>query len=231
MNFREHIELLKRKLREHDPSEFSSVWLLKYVPTTYRFIRKNVRTEIDQIDWDQVTAALPRRYQKRWMRYRRTARTPYENRDELEMVLGKYRDTLYVFIASASPEEEQVRHKIAVALVRLSQRGNVLATQELVHLLRFTVEDWIDRYFSLRRWRGAESDIDGAIEGCIRRYRYTGTFFGYLFKTLEYSAYGLKPFHSLDEYLPGTDMRRVEVVGQDPESGETRVSGQIAVMR
>ena len=231
MNFWEHIKVLTRKLREHDPSEFSSIWLLRYVPTTYRFIRKNVRTETDQIDWDQVTAALPRRYQKRWMRYRRTARTPYENRDELDMILGKYRDTLYVFIASASPEEEQLRHKIAVALVRLSQRGNVLANQELVHLLRFTVEAWIDRYFSLRRWRGAESDIDGAIEGCIRRYRYTGTFFGYLFKTLEYSAYGLKPLHSLDDFLPGTKMRRAEVVGRDPESGETRLYGQIAVIR
>jgi hypothetical protein len=165
------------------------------------------------------------------MRYRRTARTPYENRDELDKVLGKYRDTLYVFIASSSLKEDQVRHRVAVALVRLSQRGNVLATQELVHLLRFTVEDWIDRYFSLRRWRGAESELDGAIEGCIRRYRYTGTFFGYLFKTLEYSAYGLKPFHSLDDFLPGTDRRRAEVVGRDPESGETRLYGQIAGMR
>jgi hypothetical protein len=231
MNFWEHIKLLERKLREHDPPEFSSLWLLKYAPATYRFISKNVRTEIDEIDWDRVTAALPRRYQKRWMRYRRTARTPYENRDEFEKVLGKYRDNLYVFIASSSPEEEQLRHKITVALVRLSQRGNVLATRELVNLLRFVVDEWMDRYFSLRRWRGAESEIDGAIEGCIRRYRYTGTFFGYLFKTLEYSAYGLKPLHSLDECLPGTDMRRAEVVGQDPESGETKVYGQLAFIR
>ena len=231
MNFWEHIKLLKRKLREHDPPEFSSLWLSRYAPTTYRFICKNVRTEIDEIDWDRVTVALPRRYQKRWMRYRRTARTTYENRDELEKVLGKYRDKLYVFIASSHPEEEQLRHKLTVALVRLSQRGNGLATKELVHLLRFMVDEWIDRYFSLRRWRGAECEIDGAIEGCIRRYRYTGTFFGYLFKTLEYSAYGLRPFHSLDEFLPGTDMRRAEVVGQDPESGEARVYGQIAFIR
>ena len=84
------------------------------------------------------------------------------------------------------------------------------------------VDDWIDRYYFLRRWRGAESEIDAAIEGCIRRYRYTGTFFGYLFKTLEYSANALKPFYSLDDYLPGTDMRRAEVVGQDPESDEIK---------
>ena len=225
MNFREHITLLKRTLREHDPPEFSSTWLLKYAPTTYRFISKNLRTEIDQIDWDRVTVALPRRYQKRWIGYRRRARNTYENREELERVLGGYRDKLYVFIAHSKAKEKQLQHQITVALLRLSQKGNALATRELVNLLRFAVDEWIDRYFSLRRWRGAESEIDGAIEGCIRRYRYTGTFFGYLFKTLEYSAYRLKAFHSLDDYLPGTDLRRAGVVGLDPERGRIRVYG------
>ena len=225
MNFREHITLLRRTLREHDPPEFSSTWLVRYAPAAYRFISKNVRTEIDQIDWDRVTVALPRRYQKRWIRYRRRTRNSYENREELERVLGKYRDQLYVFIANSNEKEKRLQHQITVALVRLSQKGNALATKELVNLLRFTVNEWIDRYFSLCRWRGAESEIDGAIEGCIRRYRYTGTFFGYLFKTLEYSAYGLKPFHSLDDYLPGTGMRRAEVVGLDPERGRIKMYG------
>ncbi len=156
------------------------------------------------------------------MRYRRRPRKEYENAAEIEKVLGKYHDKLYVFITASNEKERRLRDRITIALVRVAQKGNVLAMKELVGHLRYGVDEWIDRYFFMRRWRGVESEIDGAIEGCIRRYRYTGTFFGYLFKTLEYSANRLKPFHSLDDYLPGTDMRRAEVVGQDAETGEIK---------
>jgi hypothetical protein len=36
---------------------------------------------------------------------------------------------------------------------------------------------------------------------CIRLYRYTGTFLGYLYKTLEYSALGKPPLHSLNDKM------------------------------
>jgi hypothetical protein len=225
MNFRECIKLLRRALDEKNPQEFSSSWVLQNTPSAYRFISKNVRNEIGQIDWDKITVALLRRYQKRWMRYRRKVRKAYENQEELEKVLGKHRDKLYLFIAASNDKENRLRHRITIALVRISQKGNVLATRELVDLLRYMVDEWIDKYFFMRRWRGAESEIAPAIEGCIRRYRYTGTFFGYLFKTFEYSANRLKPFYSLDGYLPGTDMRLSEIVGQDPETGEVKTYG------
>ncbi|MBI5306359.1 hypothetical protein HZB04_02130 [Candidatus Wolfebacteria bacterium] len=212
-------------IRNKNPPEFSSVWILRNSPSIYRFISKNVRSEIDQIDWDIVTVALIRRYQHRWMRYRRRPRKEYENQAEVEKIIGKYRDKLYVFIALSNDKEERLRHRITIALVRVAQKGNVLATKELVGHLRYIVDEWIDRYFFLRRWRGAESEIDEAIEGCIRRYRYTGTFFGYLFKTMEYSANALKPFYSLDGYLPETDMRLSEVIGQDAENGEIKTYG------
>ncbi len=222
MDFKECVRILKRNLYEKNPSEFSSSWIVKYAPLVYRFIFKNVRTEINQIDWDKVTIALPRKYQKRWIRYRRRPRKEYENRDEVEKIFSKYRNKLYVFIAVSDEKEKRLQHKITIALVRISQKGNVLATKELIILLRYIVDEWIDRYFFLRRWRGAESEISRAIGGCVRRYQYTGTFFGYLFKTLEYSANGLKPFYSLDDYLPGTDMRRIETISQDPDSGEIK---------
>jgi hypothetical protein len=225
MNFRECIGTLNRTLREKNPPEFSSAWILKNNPSAYHFIYKNVRNEVGGIDWDRVTAALSRRYQRRWMRYRRKPRKEYENPDELEKVLGKHHEKLYIFIAISSKKEDKLRHRITIALVRVAQKGNVLAMQKLVELLRYMVDEWINKYFFLRRWQGAESEIDDAIAGCIRRYRYTGTFFGYLFKTLEYSANRLKPLYSLDGYLPGTDMRLSEIVGQDPESGEIKVYG------
>ncbi len=225
MDFRECIKILNKALREKNPREFSSWWIVQHAPSVYRFITKHVRTETDDIDWDKITVSLPRRYQHRWIRYRRKPRKEYENPAELEKFIGKYRDRLYVFIATSNEKEKRLQHKITIALVRISQKGNTLATHELVGLLRYMVDEWIDKYFFLRRWRGAESEIDGAIEGCIRRYKYTGTFFGYLFKTLEYSANALKPFHSLDDNLRGTDMKLAEIVGQDPESGEIKTYG------
>ena len=224
MNFRQCIRLLNQKLHEKNPSEFSSSWILKHASAAYRFISKNVRNDVGDIDWDKVTVALPRRYQKQWTRFRRKSKKVYENPAELEKAIGKHREKLYVFIATTNDKEKRLQHRITISLVRLSQKGNILATQELVGLLRYTVDEWIDRYFFLRRWRAAESEINGAIEGCIRRYRYTGTFFGYLFKTFEYAAYGLK-VTSLDDYLPGTDMRRSETIGQDPETGEIKMYG------
>lgn len=223
MNFKQCVGIINRTLHDKNPSEFSSSWILRYTPSAYRFIFKNVRTEIDQIDWDKVTIALNRRFQHRWMRYRHKPRKEYEDRAEVKKVLNKYRDKLYVFIAASNEKEIKLRHKITIALTRVAQKGNSLAVRELVDLLRYIVDEWIDRYYFLRRWRGAESEIDGKIEGCIYRYRYTGTFFGYLFKTLEYSANGLKPFHSLDDYLPRTEMRMSEIIGQDAESGEIKI--------
>lgn len=225
MDFRGCIKILGRTLKEKNPPEFSSAWIMQNAPSAYRFIYKNVRSEIG-LDWDKVTINLNRRYQRRWTRYRRKPRRTYEDPNEFERVLGKYRDKLYIFIATSNEKEKRLRHRITISLVRVAQKGNVLAMKELVDLLRYMVDEWIDRYFFLRRWRGAESEIDGKIEGCIHRYRYTGNFFGYLFKTMEYSANALRPFHSLDNYLPGTEMRLSEIVGQDPESGEIKVYGR-----
>ncbi len=198
----------------------SSSWIAKHVPAACRFISNNIRTELNLIDWDRVTITLSRKYQKRWRLHGYRSRKTYEDEAELDKVLSVYRDKLYVFIAMSNKKEEGLRHQIAIALVRVSQKGNVLATQRLVGLLRYIVDEWIDQHFFLRRWRGAESEIDGVIEGCILRYRYTGTFFGYLFKTFEYKACRLNAFLSLDDYLPRTDRRIVDIVGQGSASGE-----------
>ena len=72
-------------------------------------------------------------------------------------------------------------------------KGNVIAKEEVIKLLQFTVYDWIENSPKLFSWQGYESLIQNRIESCIRCYRYSGTFIGYLFKTLEYAGRGLKP--------------------------------------
>ena len=62
--------------------------------------------------------------------------------------------------------------------------------------------------------------IQECIEGCIRRYRYSGSFIGYLFKTLEYAGRGLRPIvaYSLDDRLYSGGIRKVARVALNPET-------------
>jgi len=58
----------------------------------------------------------------------------------------------------------------------------------------------------------AGKDIERKIKGCIRCYRYTGSFLGYLFRTLEYSARGKPPLVSLDDKILDGAKTRIEYV-------------------
>jgi hypothetical protein len=69
----------------------------------------------------------------------------------------------------------------------------VTAKKEIIRLVRFTIDEWIEHNPKISRWQGYEHLIQKRIEDCIRCYRYSGSFMGYLFKTLEYAGRGLKP--------------------------------------
>ena len=210
-DFKHIIKELNTTIRDKQPKEISSSWIVQHVPRAYRYIHKNIRTETDEIDWDRVTGLLERGFQKRWVRYRRKVVKPYENREEVDLILTKHKDTLYTFITALDKNDFASRDKILVKLVRLSQKGNVLAQQELVGLLTYTVDDWIDRYYYLKKWKGYTDDVADKIKGCIRCYRYTGSFLGYLYKTLEYSGRGIVPVqkYSLDD--PVLDGARTKI--------------------
>ncbi len=125
----------------------------------------------------------------------------YRDDSEVKAVLKKYRATLYVFVSPQNRSDRRTADVISVALVRLAQCGNESAKQELMKLLVFTIDDWIDRYWFLSRWRGYEAEIRTQVERCIRRYRYSGSFLRYLFRTLDYAGRGIRPLlaYSLDE--------------------------------
>jgi hypothetical protein len=98
---------------------------------------------------------------------------PYEGHAEVEAILEKYRDKLYVFLTSLDKHDRQTRDMIGIKFVRLAQNGNLLARQTLMSLIRYTIDEWIERDYLLARWRGHENEIQKQIEACIRRYRYT----------------------------------------------------------
>jgi hypothetical protein len=181
-----------------------------------------VRVDTGGIDWDRITRAFDRRFQRRWVMPHRRGTAPYRNSDEADIVLSKYEDKLYTFLTPDDRKDDDIRDEISIALVRVAQKGNVTARQKIVELLRFTVDEWIEGWPRISRWRGNGEKILKRIEGCIRCYRYSGSFMGYLFRTLEYAARGLRPIHtcSLEDSLPFGYGRRIDSCGYDPDTGE-----------
>ena len=203
MDFDHSVKIINKLLKEKRPDIFNSSWIQKNAPRVYWFIQKKVRSDIGGIDWDRITHALDRRFQRKWMPFYRSKRKPYRKKVEVELILNKYHAKLYAFISPADKNDEYMRDVICIALVRIAQKGNILAEEEIIKLVRFTIDEWIESRPTLSCWEGHESLIPKRIEGCIRCYRYSGTFIGYLFKTLEYAGRGLRPgiTYSLDDSL------------------------------
>lgn len=209
-------------LSKKRPESFSSIWILRHAPCCYRFIRRRVRHVSGHIDWDRVTYALERKFQRRWAPRRGKSRVPYRDRAEVETILNTYRDKLYVFVASTDSADRRIRDIISVGLVRLAQKGNITAEREVLKLVSLTVNDWLEHDHFLCRWRGYEAEVRKQIEGCIRRYRYTGSFLNYVFRTLECAGRGIRPFYgySLNEPILGGMKSKIDIVGYDSARNE-----------
>jgi len=213
--------LLDELLSRYRPQTFSSAWILKHAPDCYRVIRKHVRSEVGRIDWDQITCALEPKHQRLWRPQVNKRPKPYRDHNEVSLILNKYRSKLYVFIAPADTDDLRTRDTIAVALVRIAQLGNLLAKAELVNLICYTVDEWLDKCDYMSRWRGRDDDVRVHLEGCIRRYRYSGSFLRYVFWTLHCAGRGLRPLsaYSLDDPV-GTSRtkREIDYVIRSPEN-------------
>lgn len=204
-------------LHEINPEKITVSWILTHSPKTYRVICKHARTPLNTIDWDLVTSYLDRPFQKRFVRYKNKLVKQYENKDEIAKVFNTYKDRLYVCIAPHTEEERTLRNKIFIILVRLSQRGNILAEQELIDWILYITNEWSDKYPQIWKWRGREGDVRLKIKACIRCYKYTGSFLGYLFKTLEYSARGLPYEVSLDDPVGEDGSTKIDFLSYDEE--------------
>jgi hypothetical protein len=165
-----------------------------------------------------VTEKLDRPHQKKWLRYKCKKIKFYEKRDEVEKVLLKYKDKLYLFMVRPEEEEKSICNRMTVALVRLAQKGNTSARDELVMWVTYVVNDWIDKYPQICKWKGYPDEVTDKIVGCMLRYRYTGSFLGYLFKTLEYSARGKPPIVSFDDPIGDSGKTRIDFYVSEDES-------------
>jgi hypothetical protein len=214
---------LNRLLSEYAPKTFSSTWILKRAPRCYNFIRKHIRSEVGTIDWDRITIALKPAHQRLWTPRLKTKRKTYRNRAEIGLILSRYRERLYVFVSPADARDLQIRDRIAIALVRVAQGGNLLARSKVIELVRYTIDAWLDRYPYISRWRDRPDDIREQLGGCIRRYRYSGSFLRYVFRTLECAGRGILPLYacSLDDPTAADARgRRIDIAIRDPDTKE-----------
>ena len=215
MNLRKASKKLNIILKEKQPESFSSSWIFSNAQSVYHFVRLNHRTENGDIDWDVITKSFSRRYQKRWCRYNRKYIKTYADQEEVNRILERHQKKLYVLMAPTNEKERNLRNRIIISFVRIAQKGNTLAQDEAVTWVSCILEDWIDKYWQICRWKGYTDEVNEKIIGCVRRYRYTGSFIGYLFKTLEYSARGKPPQCSLDDTFLDGDKTRIDFIVQD----------------
>jgi hypothetical protein len=222
MDFDSAVKTLNKILREKRLHTFNSSWIRKHVPHVYRFFRKNVRRESGGIDWDRITRALDRKFSRKWTMPRRNGTKLYRSKAEVNMILNKYEGKLYTFLVPADRDNDSSRDIISIALVRIAQKGNVAAKKEIITLVRFTIDEWIEHNPKISRWKGYEYLITKRIEHCIRRYRYSGSFMGYLFKTLEYAGRGLRPItvHYLEDSSYPGGRKRIDIMAQNLETDE-----------
>jgi hypothetical protein len=211
-DFDYHIKTLNTTLLEHLPEKISPSWILVNSPSAYRHIVKYVRDDYDYIDWDRVTSGLDREFQKRWMQNRQKQVILYEKQSEVDVLLTKYKSKLYTFICNYAKEDRVIQDKLMIGLVRLGQKGNILAQNEIVKWTNYIIDDWIDKYPQICKWKGYRDEVDDKVKCCIRCYRYTGSFLGYLFRTLEFSARGKPMTYSLDDKFADGEKTRIDYI-------------------
>ena len=146
MDFDSAIKTINKLLVERQPHSFNSSWIRGYAPHIYRFFQKNIRRESGGIDWDRITRALDRNFQRQWIASRRNGTKPYRNKAEVKIILRNYDGKLYTFLTPDDKDNNSIRDIISIALVRIAQKGNVTAQKEIIKLVRFTIDEWIEQH-------------------------------------------------------------------------------------
>lgn len=215
MDLKQAIKNIDRSVVKRSPLSFHPNWIKHSCKVSYNYIVDNIKDEFNQIDWDLIISKLQRYNQRLWLKKKKIKRKAvilYKDKEELDVILNKYKDKLYTFITRDNKDDKLVCDWISIKLVRLSQKGNVLAGDKVSALLRYLVDYWVEFDASFSSWKGYNDLIDNHINACIRCFRYAGSFIGYLYRTLEYSGRGITPLEKifLDSASPITGKKVID---------------------
>jgi hypothetical protein len=215
MDIKQAIKNIDRSIIKKNPQSFHPNWIKYRCKASYKYIVNNTKDEFNQTDWDLIISQLQRYNQGLWLKKKRGKRklmSLYEDKEELDVIINKYKEKLYTFISRENKEDKLICDLISIKLVRLSQKGNSLAKDKALTMLKYLVDYWIEFDRSFFNWKGYNDLADNHIDACIRRFRYAGSFVGYLYRTLEFSGRGLTPLEkfSLDDYSLVSNKRKIE---------------------
>jgi hypothetical protein len=63
-DFDKATETLNTSLKQKRPKSFDPLWIEQQDEVLYKYLSRHVRTETGAIDWDAVTIALERKFQR-----------------------------------------------------------------------------------------------------------------------------------------------------------------------
>ena len=215
MDIKQVIKNIDRSINKRNPQSLHPNWIKFRCKVSYKYIVDNIKDEFNQTDWDLVVSQLQKYNQRLWLKKKKRKRGSvaiYEDKKELDVILNRYEKKLYTFVSRESKEDKMICDWISIKLVRLSQKGNILASDKISTMLKYLVDYWIEFDKSFFNWKGYNDLVDNHISACIRRFRYAGSFIGYLYRTLEYSGRGLTPLEkfSLDDYVLDSKKRVID---------------------
>jgi hypothetical protein len=213
MNLALAVKYINSAINKKQPTRFSDQWIKDSLPGTYKYIRRNIRTVTNDVDWDKIISSLDRKIQKRWNGI--TSKKPpkkYNGKREVNKLIKIHRNKLYTFINPLNEQDRHYRDIICIYLVRLAQKGNTHAEQQVILWSKYVIEEWMEKSPTIGRWLGYSDRLKEEVKNCIRRYRYTGSFLGYLYRTLYYIGRSLRPIckFSLDEIVLDGHVTRLE---------------------
>lgn len=205
------IEDLKLLLKKYNPSSIGPVWIMKADADLYARMLKKVRKNEGRSDWSKIVNQLEDVWKKRW-KQRAFFKEPvgqYLNDDEVTAVLELHRNKLYTFLSILKPEDKKERDVICSEMLQLARKGNISAENKLVALLSPQVQEWMDVYPEFAVYRHDPESVDNRIRRCIylSDLESQKSFVGYLLKSLQFQARGLKHqvAQSLDQPMGDDD--------------------------
>lgn len=186
-------------LRERNPIKFNSTYVEGLDAGLFIFIRRNFRDTKGNIDWYYIINTLDKNFQSRFsypIRYQSALPDKtYEDDFEIEVEIGENKEYMYTFFRVNRGEEIQKRNEICLTLVRLAKKGNKTAETRLIDLVSFWADRWVENISAFRTFRYYQDEGRERIRRCIYNYSGDVPFIGYVYKSLEKTAFGLEQVH------------------------------------
>ncbi len=205
-------------LEKEKPKEWSPTFLAKKARHVFRFAERNLTNAKGGIEWDRLISLLPPEYQASWKRKifleDITVAEGYSNQEEVDQLLEKHKDSLYLFYESTGKHEEDAVNQICMDFIDLIRKGNQEAKETFTQFLQPAITKWLDSEALPASLAQNPEKMNERVDRCLYLWKKNKTFLGYVFRTLDFTARGLKKHRviSLDEDREG--ISRHETIGR-----------------